>query len=483
MEDIMPFENLQDLLKLLASKKELVRITETVSPNLEITEITDRVVKKNGPALLFENLEGYTFPVLTNLYGSLNRIQAIFDIEELNDLGRGFARFLEIAPPKGWVEKLKLLPKLKEAANIFPKRVKRAPCQDIILTENPDLTQLPVLTCWPKDGGPFITLPVVITRHPVTGKRNLGLYRMQVYDKTTAGLHWHVHKDGAGHYRESSTEEPLPVAVALGPDPITTYCATAPLPDGVDELFLSGFLRRKPVELVKCVSNDLEVPAESQFILEGFVTRGEMRTEGPFGDHTGYYSPADAYPVFHLTAITHRRNPIYPATIVGYPPMEDQWLGKVTERLFLPLIKQQLPEIVDMNLPVEGCFHNLCFVSIQKRYPGHAQKVMQAIWGLGQMMFSKMIFVFDKDVDVQDLTQVLFHLGGNVDPERDITFVKGPVDALDHAAALPHLGTKMGMDCTAKWPSEGYTRGWPELIRMSQDTVDKIDGIWNRLGL
>ncbi len=479
----MPFKNLQDLLKSLESRNQLVRIKESVSPNLEITEITDRVVKNNGPALLFEKPTNFAFPVLTNLYGSLRRIQTVFDIETLDDLGRGFARFLEIAPPKGWVEKLKLLPKLKEAVNIFPKTVKRAPCQEIINTENPDLTQLPVLTCWPEDGGPFITLPVVITRHPVTGKRNLGMYRMQVYDKTTAGLHWHTHKVGAEHYRESSPAKPFPVAVALGPDPITTYCATAPLPDGVDELFLSGFLRQKPVEMIKCVTCDLEVPAESQFVLEGYVTHGEMRIEGPFGDHTGYYSPADSYPVFHLTALTHRKDPIYPATIVGYPPMEDQWLGKVTERLFLPLIKQQLPEIVDMNLPVEGCFHNLCFLSIQKRYPGHAQKVMQAIWGLGQMMFSKMIFVFDNDVDVQDLSQVLFHLGGNVDPERDITMVKGPVDALDHAATLPQLGTKMGVDCTAKWPSEGYARGWPELIKMSPEVVSRIDGIWRNLGL
>ena len=483
MENIMPFKNLQDLLKSLESRKQLVRIKESVSPDLEITEITDRVVKQNGPALLFENPVNSPFPVLTNLYGSLERIQVIFDIEKLDDLGRGFARFLEIAPPKGWVEKLKLLPKLKEAANIFPKTVKRAPCQEIINTENPDLTQLPVLTCWPEDGGPFITLPVVITRHPGTGKRNLGLYRMQVYDKITAGLHWHVHKDGAEHYRKSSPTEPFPVAVALGPDPITTYCATAPLPDGVDELFLSGFLRQKPVEMVKCITCDLEVPAESQFVLEGYVNRGELKTEGPFGDHTGYYSPADGYPVFHLTALTHRKDPIYPTTIVGYPPMEDQWLGKVTERLFLPLIKQQLPEIMDMNLPVEGCFHNLCFVRIRKAYPGHAQKVMQAIWGLGQMMFSKMIFIFDKEVDVQDLSQVLFHLGGNVYPGRDITVVKGPVDALDHAATLPHVGTKMGVDCTAKWPSEGYTRGWPELIRMSPDVVARIDGIWKSLGL
>ena len=483
MEDIMPFKNLQEVIKTLESKKQLVEIKESVSPNLEMAEITDRVVKNNGPALLFKNPKDFSFPVLTNLYGSFDRIQAIFDIRELDDLGKGFTRFLEIAPPKGWVEKLKLLPKLKEVTNIFPKSVKHAPCQEVINTENPDLTTLPVLTCWPEDGGPFITLPVVITHHPKTGKRNLGMYRMQVYDKTTAGLHWHIHKDGADHYRESSHTEPFPVAVALGPDPITTYCATAPLPDGLDEILLSGFLRQKPVEMVKCITCDLEVPAESQFVLEGYVTRGELRTEGPFGDHTGYYSPADKYPVFHLTAVTHRQNPIYPATLVGYPPMEDQWLGKVTERLFLPLIKQQMPEIVDMNLPVEGCFHNLCFVSIQKRYPGHAHKVMQAIWGLGQMMFSKMIFIFDKDVDVQDISQVLFHLGGNVDPGRDITMVKGPVDALDHASTLPHVGSKMGVDCTAKWPTEGYDRGWPELLKMSPDVVQKIDKIWSNLGL
>ena len=479
----MPFENLQDLLKPMENKKQLVRIEGPISPHLEIAEITDRVVKKQGPALLFQNPTDSGFPVLTNLYGNLQRIQAIFNIETLDDLGGRFARFLEMGPPKGWVGKLKLLPRLKEVAKIFPKTVKRAPCQEIVITENPDLTTLPILTCWPGDGGPFITLPVVITRHPKTSRRNLGMYRMQVYDEKTAGLHWHVHKDGADHYRESAPEEPFPVAVALGPDPVTTYCATAPLPEGLDELLLSGFLRQKPVEMVKCITNDLEVPAESQFVLEGYVNPGELRTEGPFGDHTGYYSPADRYPVFHLTAITHRNDPIYPATIVGVPPMEDQWLGKVTERLFLPLIKQQLPEIIDMNLPVEGCFHNLCFVSIKKRYPGHAHKVMQAIWGLGQMMFTKMIFVFDQDVDVQDLSQVLFHLGGNVDPGRDVSTVKGPVDALDHASTLPHIGTKMGMDCTAKWPTEGYNRKWPEIIKMSPEIVQKIDDIWSKLGL
>ena len=479
----MPFKNLQSVIKDFEERGQLVRIKEPLSPKFEMTEVTDRVVKKEGPALLFENPKGYDIPVLTNLYGSLDRIRSIFNIQELDDLGAGFARFLEMAPPKGWVEKLKLLPVLKEVADLFPKSVKHAPCQEVVNTENPDLSLLPVLTCWPYDGGPFITLPLVITRHPITGKRNMGMYRMQVYDGRTAGMHWHIHKDGAAHYREASPEGLFPVAVAIGADPVTTYCATAPLPDGVDELILSGFLRGKAVEMATCVTCDLEVPAESQFILEGYIQPGETKTEGPFGDHTGYYSPADRYPVFHLTAMTHRKDPVYPATIVGYPPMEDQWLGKVTERLFLPLIRQQLPEIVDMNLPVEGCFHNLCFVSIDKRYPGHAHKVMQAIWGLGQMMFTKMIFVFDREVNVQDLSQVLFHLGGNVDPARDLVQVKGPVDALDHASCLPHMGTKMGLDCTAKWPSEGYERSWPDLIRMSSDVVNRVDGLWKRLGL
>jgi 4-hydroxy-3-polyprenylbenzoate decarboxylase len=317
----------------------------------------------------------------------------------------------------------------------------------------------------------------------MTGKRNVGMYRMQVFDGQTAGMHWHIHKGGAAHFREADSWQPFPVAVALGPDPITTYCATAPLPEGLDEFVLAGFLRNKPVALVKCVTCDLEVPAESQFILEGYVQPGEFRREGPFGDHTGFYSPADDYPVFHLTAITRRKDPVYQATIVGYPPMEDAWLGKLTERLFLPLIRQQLPEIVDMNLPVEGCFHNLCFVSIDKRYPGHAHKIMHAIWGLGQMMFTKMICVFDKEVDVQNLKEVLFYLGNHLDPMRDTVIVKGPVDALDHAADLAHLGGKLGMDCTRTWPEEGYGREWPERITMDPAVKSRVDALWQRLGL
>ncbi|RLC27277.1 MAG: menaquinone biosynthesis decarboxylase [Deltaproteobacteria bacterium] len=479
----MAFSNLQDLMTVLERQGQLARITEPLNPRLEITEVTDRVVKQKGPALLFQRPSGYDIPVLTNVYGTLERIRIIFGIGELDDLGERLAGIFHVSPPGGFMDKLRFLPRLKEAADIFPRRVRKAPCQEVVETGDFDLTRLPVLTCWPQDAGPFITLPVVVTRHPVTGKRNVGMYRMQVYDGRTTGMHWHIHKGGAADFRASDPETPLPVAVAIGPDPITTYCATAPVPEGMDEFILAGFLRRKPVDLVKCVTCDLEVPAQSQFVLEGYVQPGETRREGPFGDHTGFYSPADDYAVFHLTAVTRRKDPVYPATVVGVPPMEDQWLGKMTERLFLPLLRQQFPEIVDMNLPVEGCFHNLCFISIDKRYPGHAHKIMHAIWGMGQMMFTKMIFVFDRDVDVQNTGEVLFHLGNNLDPARDTVVVRGPVDALDHAADLPHLGAKMGFDCTRKGPGEGYHRTWPDLIRMDPAVKDRIDDVWSRLGL
>lgn len=477
----MAFDSLQELVTFLESREHLVRIGEMLSPRLEIGEVTDRVVKACGPALLFERPAGHDFPVLTNIYGALDRIRWIFDVDGLESLGERFEEFLNLDPPKSFMDKIRLLPKVKDLASVPPKVLRDGPCHEVVQTDGFDLRELPVLMSWPKDGGPFITLPVVITRDPKTGRRNVGMYRIQVFDGQTAGMHWHLHKGGAVHFRNA--EEEFPVAVAIGPDPITTYTATAPLPEGIDELLLAGFLRRKPVELVRCVTCDLEVPAESQFVLEGYVVPGETRVEGPFGDHTGFYSPADDYPVFHLTAITRRRNPIYPATIVGRPPMEDAFLGKVTERLFLPLIRTQLPEIVDINLPVEGGFHNLCFVSIDKRYPGHAHKVMHALWGLGQMMFTKIIVVFDREVDVQDTGQVLFYLGANLDPSRDLCLVKGPLDALDHASALPHLGSKVGFDCTRKWPEEGHCRPWPELITMDEDVRTKIDRIWERLKL
>ena len=481
----MGYKSLQHFVEVLEKKRELVRIKEPVSPFLEITEITDRVNKKYGPALLFENVPGYDMPVLMNAFGSMKRMCLALEVGSLEEVAAEILSFLEAEAPDTLIKKLKMLPKLARLANIFPRTVTKAPCQEIVLREGEvDLTKIPVLTCWPGDGGPFVTLPLVFTHHPETGKRNLGMYRLQVFDQQTTGMHWHRHKGGAQHYRVAERRgERLPVAVAIGADPATIYAATAPLPEDLDEMIFAGFLRQEPVEMVNCVSIPLMVPASSQIVLEGYVEPGERRVEGPFGDHTGYYSLPDEYPVFHVTTMTRRRQPIYPATIVGQPPMEDCFMAKATERIFLPLIQKTLPEIVDLNLPMEGVFHNLAFISIDKRYPGHARKVMHALWGLGQMMFTKMILIFDREVDVQDLAQVLWRLGNNVDPRRDVVLVDGPVDALDHASPLPQYGSKMGVDCTRKWPEEGFTRDWPEVIEMSPDIKKKVDALWPKLGL
>jgi 4-hydroxy-3-polyprenylbenzoate decarboxylase len=480
----MGYQNLQEFIARLEQAGELVRLKEPVSPYLEITEVTDRVCKQGGPALLFEEVPGYAMPVLMNAFGSMRRICLALEVESLDDIAGELLGFME-AEANTLIKKLKLIPKLARLGRMFPKEVSKAPCQEVVLTgDDIDLGQLPVLTCWPEDGGPFITLPVVITHHPETGKRNVGMYRLQVYDARTTGMHWHAHKGGAQHYRVAEARgEALPVVVAIGPDPAVTYAATAPLPEDIDEILFAGFLRGEPVEMVPCVSQPLSVPAQSQIVLEGFVPPGERRREGPFGDHTGYYSLADDYPVFHLTAITRRRQPIYPATIVGQPPMEDCFMAKATERIFFPLIKKTLPEMVDLNLPVEGVFHNLAFIAIDKRYPGHARKVMHTLWGLGQMMFTKIIVVFDKEVDVQDLSQVLWRLGNNVDPRRDVVFAEGPVDVLDHASPLPGYGSKMGIDATRKWPEEGFTRPWPAVINMDPEIKRKVDELWPRLGL
>ncbi len=481
----MGYKSLQHFVQVLEKKGELVRIKEPVSPNLEITEITDRVNKKYGPALLFENVPGYDMPVLMNAFGSKKRMCLALEVGSFEEISAEILSFLEAEAPDTLIKKLKMLPKLARLANIFPKSVNRAPCQEVILREGEvDLGKIPVLTCWPGDGGPFVTLPLVFTHHPETGKRNLGMYRLQVFDKKTTGMHWHRHKGGAQHYRVAERlGQRLPVAVAIGADPATIYAATAPLPEDLDEMIFAGFLRQEPVEMVDCVTVPLQVPASSQIVLEGYVDPGERRVEGPFGDHTGYYSLPDKYPVFHVTTMTRRRQPIYPATIVGQPPMEDCFMAKATERIFLPLIQKTLPEIVDLNLPMEGVFHNLAFISIDKRYPGHARKVMHALWGLGQMMFTKMILIFDREVDVQDLAQVLWRLGNNVDPRRDVVFVDGPVDALDHASPLPHYGSKMGVDCTRKWPEEGFARDWPEVIEMDPEIKAKVDALWPKLGL
>ncbi|MDP3428340.1 MAG: menaquinone biosynthesis decarboxylase, partial [Humidesulfovibrio sp.] len=383
------------------------------------------------------------------------------------------------------IKKLQMIPKLSKLTNIFPDHVKKGCCQDVVNTgDQVDLSIMPVLTTWPDDAGPFITLPVVFTKNPETGVRNAGMYRMQVYDKNTTGMHWHRHKGGAYHYHlAEKLGKRLEVAVALGPDPAVTYAATAPIPDEIDEMLFAGFLRNQPVELVKCKTVDLEVPATSQFVLEGYVDPKERRREGPFGDHTGYYSLADDYPVFHVTAITHRNDAIYPATLVGPPPMEDCFMGKATERLFLPLIKKQLPEVVDMNLPLEGVFHNLCFVSIDKRYPGQARKVMYALWGMGQMMFTKIIVVVDKNINVQNVSEVLWRIGNNVDPRRDVAILEGPLDALDHASPLAFYGGKMGIDATKKGPEDGHHREWPSTLRMDAGVKAKVDALWKDLGL
>jgi len=481
----MAYQDLQSFLEDLEKAHELLRIKEPISPYLEITEITDRISKQHGPALLFENVVGYETPVLTNAFGSFKRITMALSVNSLETLGQQILDFLQVEAPDSLIKKLKLLPKLRHLSNMFPKLIKTAPCQEVVLKdEEVDLNKFPILHCWPLDGGRFITLPLVFTKHPITKVRNVGMYRMQVYDKMTTGMHWHPQKGGAQHYRVAEElGQRLEVAVSIGPEPAMTYAATAPLPEDIDEVFLAGFLKNGPVEMVKCLTIDQEVPANSQIVLEGYVEPGERRKEGPFGDHTGYYSLPDDYPVFHITCITHRKDLIYPATIVGRPPQEDCYLAKVTERLFLPLIKKQLPEIVDINLPIEGVFHNLAFISIDKRYPGHAKKVIHAIWGTGQMAFTKIVVVFDKDVDVQDTSEVIWRLGNNIDPKRDIVFVEGPVDVLDHASPLPMLGSKMGIDATRKWPEEGFTREWPPVIEMTSEVKEKIDKLWGRLGI
>jgi len=479
----MAYRDLNEFISDLEKKGELLHIKEPVSPYLEITEITDRVCKEHGPALLFEDVRGYNIPVLTNAFGSYRRMCLALGVNRLEEIGEEIDHFFQAEAPDSLIKKLKLIPKLKRLSNVFPKLVKKAPCQEVVLMgKDVDLGKFPILHCWPKDGGPFITLPLVFTKHPITGVRNVGMYRLQVYDKNTTGMHWHPHKGGAQHYRVSERlGKRLEVAVAIGPDPATTYAATAPLPEDMDEILFSGFIRNEPVEMVRCITIDHEVPAHSQIILEGYVEPYERRLEGPFGDHTGYYSLPDEYPVFHITCITHRKDLIYPATIVGRPPMEDCYMAKATERIFLPLIKKQLPEIIDINLPIEGVFHNLALVSIDKRYPGHAKKVMHALWGLGQMMFTKIIIVFDKEVDVQNISEALWRLGNNIDPKRDIVFSEGPVDALDHAAPQPLFGSKMGIDATRKWEEEGFKRQWPDVIEMDKEIKEKIDHLWKKL--
>jgi 4-hydroxy-3-polyprenylbenzoate decarboxylase len=478
----MPFDSLRSYVDALRRAGELHVVTAQTDPHLEIAEITDRVVKAGGPALLFESVKGSRFPVLTNQFGSHRRMAMAFDAEHLDDVAARLRRLLDLSPPgSSWGEKFGALKRFAPLANAIPKTVTDAPCQDVVLRE-PDLRELPVLTTWPLDGGPFITLPLVITKHPQTGRPNVGMYRMQVYNERETGMHWQRHKQGRAHADLWGAK--IPVAVAIGSDPVLTYAATAPLPPVLDEFAFAGLLRGKPVELVQAKTVDVKVPAGAELVLEGYVDNDDMRTEGPFGDHTGVYSLADRYPTFHVTCITRRRNPIYAATLVGKPPMEDAWIGKATERIFLPLLQMVLPEVVDMNLPVEGGFHNLAIVSIKKQYPGHAKKVMNALWGLGHMMMlTRVLLIVDDDVDVQDVRSVAWFTLNNLAPDRDVVMMPGPVDDLDHGSYTVAYGTKIGIDATRKSAAEGYTREWPPDIVMDAATKQRVDDRWHEYGL
>jgi len=517
----LAYDDLRDWIAALDRAGELTKIKTEVDPILEIAEITDRVSKSSGgrvpspggPALLFHNIKGHAgAQVLINQFGSARRMNLALEVDKLNEVADRIRQFMDVKSPQGFLDKVKMLPMLAEMGKFFPKTVSTGPCKEVIRRDNFSLDEFPILQCWPKDAGRFITLPCVITRDPRTGKRNVGMYRMQVYDSQSTGMHWQRQKVAAEHYRErmrssGGAHEParavdlmarssggsvladgerpagkMEVAVAIGTDPAITFSAIVPAPPDVEEYLIAGFLRQKPVELVKCETVDLEVPASSEIVLEGHVNLDELRSEGPFGDHTGFYSLEDLYPVFHLSCVTHRKNPIYSTTIVGKPPMEDGWMGKAVERIFLPLMKLTIPEIVDINLPVEGVFHNLMIVSIKKSYPGQARKVMNAVWSLGQAMFTKCIIVVDEDVNVQDIGEVTLKVLNHIDPERDIQFTLGPIDSLDHASRLPNYGSKMGIDATRKWSSEGFNRPWPDEILMDEKTKALVDKKWKELG-
>ncbi len=461
----------------------LSRVTEPVSPDLEIAAVTDLACKApgGGPALLFEQPAGFDMPVASNVFGSTERMCLALGVESLDDLGRALDELMTPAMPAGLMDAVRMLPMVGRLRDLMPKTVRDAPCQEVVRVDG-SLDELPILRTWPEDGGRYITFPLVFTKDPETGVRNIGMYRMQVFDGRTTGMHWQRHKGGAQHHRIAERlGRRLDVAVALGAEPALCYAATAPMPEGLDELLLTGFLMRRRMELVKCRTVDLEAPANAHIVLEGYVEPGERRREGPFGDHTGFYSLADDFPVFHLTCITMRRRPIYHTTVVGIPPQEDVYLGKASERIFLPLIRKTVPEIVDMHFPPEGIFHNLVIISIDKRYPGHARKIMNACWGLGQLMFSKTIVVVDKDVNVQDVREVAWIVGTHIDPQRDIQFTRGPMDDLENASDLPAYGSKMGIDATRKWASEGFTREWPTRVITTEAAGRRALDIWSRI--
>lgn len=476
------FKDLREFINHLERKNQISKISVEVDPILEITEITDRVSKKFGPALLFEKVKGSNFPVATNLFGSYERTAWALGFDSFSEIENFFPDALSLIP-SSLKQAFSALSELSKFRHFKPRIVKTAPSQEVVKKEDANLLEFPVLKCWPKDGGRFITLPLVITKDPETGIHNVGMYRMQVYDEKTTGMHWHIHHDGAQNFLKSDKDKPFEVAVALGGEPALIYAATAPLPRNVSEYMLAGILNRRPVELVRAKTVDLLVPANAEIIIEGYVLHGETRLEGPFGDHTGYYSLQDYFPVFHVTCITHRKDAIYPATIVGRPPMEDCYLGKATERFFLPVIRQLVPEVVDIDMPLEGVFHNCVIVSIEKTYPKQAFKVMNALWSLGQMMFSKFIVVVDSDVNVHDYSEVAWRVFNNVDPKRDILLNEGPLDVLDHSSPNPYWGYKMGIDATRKLKEEGHPREWPEDIVMTEDIKKLVDQKWKELGI
>ena len=490
----MTTDTLQDFIAAIEAAGELVRVREPVRARLEIAEIADRCMKSpgGGPALLFEQVildDGRLseFPVAINLFGSMRRMCLALGVQDLEEIGGRISELLNLKVPEGLLGKLAMLPKLAEVAK-FPPRVRsgQPACQEIVLRgDEIDLNRIPFLATWPGDGGRYITLPMVITEDPRTGVRNVGMYRVQVLGRDTLAMHWQRHKVGAAHWRDMAARgQMMPVVIAIGADPASVYSASAPLPPTIDEFIFAGFLRKSPVELAHAVTCDLEVPAEAEFVIEGYVDPAEpLVLEGPFGDHTGFYSLADYYPRVHVTAVTMRKQPVYAATLVGRPPMEDYYLGHATERIFLPLLRLTLPEVVDYHMPACGIFHNLVFVAIDKQYPGQAYKVMNALWGQGLMSLAKVIVVVDREVNVRNPDEAWWVALNNIDPERDVRFTKGPVDVLDHASQHFSFGSKMGIDGTRKWKEEGFTREWPDLITMDQTTRARIDELWPRLGI
>jgi 4-hydroxy-3-polyprenylbenzoate decarboxylase len=487
-------DNISEFIAAIEGIGELTRIRQAVKVRLDLCEIADRVMKQpgGGNALLFENVildngDRSDYPVAINLFGSMRRMSLALGVNDLDRIGDRITQMLDLKVPEGLVGKLSMLPRLLEVGK-FPPRVRsgKPASQDIVLKgDDVDLSKLPIITCWPEDGGPYITLPMVISRDPKRGIRNVGMYRVQVLGPRTLAMHWQRHKVGAAHWREMAEKgAKMDVCIAIGADPASVYSASAPLPPTIDEFIFAGFLRKSPVSLSRAVTCDLEVPSEAEFVIEGYIDPSEpLVVEGPFGDHTGFYSEADLYPQVHVTAVTMRRNPVYATTIVGRPPMEDYYLGHATERIFLPLLKLTIPEIVDYHMPAEGIFHNLVFVSIDKQYPGQAYKVMNAMWGQGLMSLAKVLVVVDKDVDVRNEKEAWWIALNNIDPERDTRFSMGPMDVLDHSSRAFTYGSKMGIDATRKWPEEGFTRNWPKLIEMDEATKSRVDAMWSKLGL